>query len=224
MKHAIITLVLVLILAITEVNFAQNTYILQPGEKNNQVVLELSNISITEAATDIEVKLIRKSKNLKFISEEKILNNLAQTTQSEIPFSFDVEYNIGETNADTIEFLITDRAYRQTGNKGISLTKQFVLEYSVPTEYRLEQNYPNPFNPVTKIRYSVPQNTGSKMQNIELIIYDILGNKVTTLVNEQKKTGYYEVEFNASQFASGVYIYRLQANDFIATKKMLLIK
>lgn len=224
MKHAIITLVLVLILAITEVNFAQNTYILQPGEKNNQVVLELSNISTTEAATDIEVKLIRKSKNLKFISEEKILNNLAQTTQSEIPFSFDVEYNIGETNADTIEFLITDRAYRQTGNKGISLTKQFVLEYSVPTEYRLEQNYPNPFNPVTKIRYSVPQNTGSKMQNIELIIYDILGNKVTTLVNEQKKTGYYEVEFNASQFASGVYIYRLQANDFIATKKMLLIK
>ena len=140
MKHAIITLVLVLILAITEVNFAQNTYILQPGEKNNQVVLELSNISTTEAATDIEVKLIRKSKNLKFISEEKILNNLAQTTQSEIPFSFDVEYNIGETNADTIEFLITDRAYRQTGNKGISLTKQFVLEYSVPTEYRLEQN------------------------------------------------------------------------------------
>jgi len=59
---------------------------------------------------------------------------------------------------------------------------------------------------------------------VRLIVYDILGNEVTTLVNEQKEPGYYEVEFNASNYASGVYIYRLQAGSFVSTKKMLMIK
>uniref|UniRef100_UPI00307EDA43 T9SS type A sorting domain-containing protein n=1 Tax=Ignavibacterium sp. TaxID=2651167 RepID=UPI00307EDA43 len=74
------------------------------------------------------------------------------------------------------------------------------------------------------IRYSLPQEARGEKQEVSLIVYDILGNKVTTLVNEQKEAGYYEIEFNASQYASGVYIYRLQAGSFVSTKKMMVIK
>ena len=217
MKKIFITLIVILILTASRVSIAQNTYSIQPGIRNNQIVLELANISSTESATDLEVKLLRKSKHLKFAIDEKSLENLTQSTQTEIPFTFDVDYNIGKTEADTIEFLITD-------NKSIYQTRQFILQYTAPTEYKLEQNYPNPFNPSTKIRYSVPQIANSKMQNVKLIVYDILGNEIRTIVNEQKEPGYYEIDFNASQLASGVYIYRLQANEFVSTKKMMLIK
>jgi hypothetical protein len=220
MKKIIITLSFIILLSLAEVNFAQNSYSVQPGVKNNQIVLELSNISSTEPATDLEVKLVRNSKHLKFVDEEKSLESLTQNTKSEIPFTFDVEYNIGKTEADTVEFMITD-------NKSIYLTKQFILEYSTPTEYKLEQNYPNPFNPTTKIRYSIPNvetHRDASVRNVTLKVYDILGNEITTLVNEQKEPGYYEVEFNASQFASGVYIYRLISGQFVSTKKMLMIK
>jgi hypothetical protein len=137
--------ILLTIILLSSIIAAQNSYSIQPGVKNNQIVLELSNISSTESATDIEVKLTRKSKHLKFSAEEKSIENLSQTSQTEIPFTFDVDYNIGNVEADTIEFMITD-------NKSIYQTKQFILQYSIPTEYKLEQNYPNPFNPATKIR------------------------------------------------------------------------
>ncbi len=86
-------------------------------------------------------------------------------------------------------------------------------------EYALEQNYPNPFNPSTTIRYQIPQDG-----IVTLKIYDILGSEVATLVNEQKAAGKYEVNFNASSLASGVYIYKIQAGSFTNSKKMLLIK
>jgi len=99
----------------------------------------------------------------------------------------------------------------------------------VPTNFSLEQNYPNPFNPSTKIRYSIPD-VGSGLAQTVLKVYDILGNEVATLVNEEKPAGVYEVEFstgsfgNASNLSSGMYIYRLQIGDFSSIKKMSLIK
>ncbi|MFH1196801.1 MAG: T9SS type A sorting domain-containing protein [bacterium] len=97
----------------------------------------------------------------------------------------------------------------------------------IPTDYELSQNFPNPFNPTTTIRYAVPTvETGyiPSLQYVTLKIYDILGSEVATLVDEQKSPGYYEVEFDASGFSSGVYFYRIVADNFIGTKKMLLIK
>ena len=209
--------ILLTVILLSSIVAAQNTYSVQPGVKNNQIVLELSNISETEQTSLPKPLLKRGFKHLIFSDniEELIVLNPKET--KEVVFNFDVEYNIGKTEADTIEFLITD-------NKSIYQTKQFILQYSVPTEYKLEQNYPNPFNPATKIRYSIPQEARGEKREVSLIVYDILGNKVVTLVNEQKEAGYYEVDFNASQFASGVYIYSLQTGNFISTKKMLLIK
>ena len=89
----------------------------------------------------------------------------------------------------------------------------------IPTTYDLAQNFPNPFNPSTTIRYQIPQDG-----IVTLKIYDILGSEVATLVNEEKVAGKYEVNFNASSLASGVYIYKIQSISFVNSKKMILLK
>jgi hypothetical protein len=88
--------------------------------------------------------------------------------------------------------------------------------------YRLEQNYPNPFNPNTVIRYSI--SPGDAIQFVSLKVYDILGNEVATLVNEEKPTGSYEVKLNASTFSSGIYFYRLTVGNFSSVKKMIYLR
>ena len=88
-----------------------------------------------------------------------------------------------------------------------------------PENFVLLQNYPNPFNPVTTIKYELPA-----MSNVSLSVYDIIGRKVKELVNTKQAAGKYEVRFDAANLASGVYIYTLQADNFINTKKMLLLK
>ncbi|GMU95622.1 discoidin domain-containing protein [Ignavibacterium album] len=93
----------------------------------------------------------------------------------------------------------------------------------IPNNFALEQNYPNPFNPVTKIRYTIPGNVEAR-RDVSLRVYDILGNEVATLVDEYKEPGIYEVEFDASDLASGVYIYRLQADGYLNTRKMILLR
>lgn len=86
-------------------------------------------------------------------------------------------------------------------------------------DFYLNQNFPNPFNPATRINYGV-----AKSGNVEISVYNILGNKVATLVNEFKPTGNYNVDFNASKLSSGVYFYKIVANGFVQTKKMILEK
>jgi hypothetical protein len=89
----------------------------------------------------------------------------------------------------------------------------------IPNEFALIQNYPNPFNPSTTIQFQIP-NTSF----VNLKVYDILGNEVATLVNEEKPVGVYEAEFNAAELSSGLYFYTLQAGSFIETKKMILLR
>ena len=91
----------------------------------------------------------------------------------------------------------------------------------------MEQNYPNPFNPSTKIKYTIPNvetHRDASLQMVTLKVYDVLGNEVTTLVNEEQSAGNYEVEFNASELSSGIYFYKLQAGIFMETKKMSFLK
>jgi hypothetical protein len=89
----------------------------------------------------------------------------------------------------------------------------------LPKVYSLSQNYPNPFNPVTKINFALP-----KQGFVSLKIYDVLGREVRTLVNEVKSVGTYSVDFNASEFASGVYFYKMETDGFSDIKRMMLIK
>jgi endoglucanase len=88
-----------------------------------------------------------------------------------------------------------------------------------PYSFKLDQNYPNPFNPSTTIQYLVPQRS-----IVTLKVYNVLGNEIAVLVNEEKGAGVYKINFDASKLASGVYFYKLQANSFIETKEMILLK
>ena len=92
------------------------------------------------------------------------------------------------------------------------------------TSYHLYNNYPNPFNPTTSIEYSVPNVVTRRGVSVQLKVYDMLGNEVATLVNEQKSAGNYEVKFNAVNLSSGVYFYKLKAGSFVDIKKMILLK
>jgi len=135
------------------------------------------------------------------IGERELILKLVVSTNADCNYSISKRYSDSET----------------INKKGV----KHLIYNGVPavTEYGLEQNYPNPFNPATIIRYQIP-----KAGNVTLKIYDILGSEVTTLINEVKSEGRYEVNFDASSLASGVYLYRLQVNDFVSTKKMILMK
>ena len=89
----------------------------------------------------------------------------------------------------------------------------------VPEQFELSQNFPNPFNPSTVITWQLPMDS-----HVTLKVYDVLGNEITTLVNEEKQAGVFEVEFSASDLSSGVYFYKIEAGDFVQTKKMVLLR
>lgn len=91
-------------------------------------------------------------------------------------------------------------------------------------EFSLEQNYPNPFNPTTQITFTIPSNVKRETQDVSLIVYDILGREIKTLINKNLSAGNYEVTFDASDLPSGVYVYSLLSGRFQQSKKMLLIK
>ncbi len=128
---------------------------------------------------------------------------------------------------DSIEY--TDSDYENTYPTAFAAGLEYVfknfttgLEQNLPTvfrEFQLKQNYPNPFNPTTKISYSLPE------QNyVSLKVFDVLGREVSELINKDQQVGNYEVEFNATNLTSGVYFYKIQAGDFVETKKMVLMK
>ena len=93
------------------------------------------------------------------------------------------------------------------------------ISSSLPTEYRLEQNYPNPFNPGTTIEFSLPHSC-----YVTLTLYNTLGEKVATLIDENRSAGRYSVKWNPEGLATGIYFYRLQAGSFVQSKKLVVLK
>jgi hypothetical protein len=154
-------------------------------------------------------------------------------------FSHTRVYNI---TAGSHDFYAVAENYVDLGGTGIadlyaSLTVEFFPDIisevqnsnKIITDYTLEQNFPNPYNPTTTIKYQIPE-----LSFVTVKVYDVLGKEVTTIVDEEKSAGSYEVEFsaiggsafggNATSLPSGIYFYRLKANDFTQTKKMILLK
>lgn len=130
------------------------------------------------------------------------------------PNSYYLNLNVNNTptNKDPIDSLqVLYNLWLLTGIKN--------LEGTVPNNIILEQNYPNPFNPTTKIRFNINGN-----YFVSLKIFDIVGKEVATLFNDNLSAGNYEIEWNATNIPSGIYYYRLQTEDFIDTKRMVLLK
>jgi hypothetical protein len=116
---------------------------------------------------------------------------------------------------------------RQTDLDGkFTYSSEIEAEALAPADFLLTQNYPNPFNPSTKIKYSVPASSGSSGWMVTIKLFDVLGNEVKTLVNENKMAGTYEVDLNGSYLSSGVYIYRMTVNDneFTSARRMVVLK
>jgi hypothetical protein len=110
------------------------------------------------------------------------------------------------------------RYYEAGGTNPIVLSMKEISN-QIPTVYSLSQNYPNPFNPTTNFQFSIVN-----LQLVSLKIFNILGQEVTTLVNEFKQPGVYQVTWNAGGLSSGVYFYKLQAGSFTDVKKMILAR
>jgi hypothetical protein len=97
--------------------------------------------------------------------------------------------------------------------------EETVASETIPSEYELFQNYPNPFNPTTAISYSVVRTS-----NVQLSVYNLLGQKITTLVDGVKNPGKYSIVWNAVDLPSGVYVYRLEVDNVVRTRKMTLLR
>ncbi|MDP4117473.1 MAG: T9SS type A sorting domain-containing protein, partial [Bacteroidota bacterium] len=169
--------------------------------------------------------------------------NLSWTTATEKSnYGFNVERSSDKTNWVKVGFVNGNGNSNSPKNysfvdKSVNCGKQYYrlkqvdtdgkFEYSktieadlgLPKTYELSNNYPNPFNPSTKIKFSLPE---SKIVNLS--VYNVLGEKVATLINGQMEAGMHEVNFNAANLTSGVYIYKIEAGKFTQTKKMMLIK
>jgi len=147
--------------------------------------------------------------------------NLNETKDIEATVAIDPLWNTNEVNIVVfIQSTVSKNVYQSETINYSDLSPSAINDESdIPLNFHLEQNYPNPFNPNTRIQYSV-----NDKDFVELKVYDVLGKEVATLVAEEKPSGTYRVDFDASFLSSGTYFYRLQAGENIETKKMILLR
>jgi len=136
------------------------------------------------------------------------------------------DLGINSDGADDLRDLSVNGNHLDTyGNPTVDVSGAFIItgiektSNEIPSQYKLSQNYPNPFNPSTKIRFQIAESGFTSLK-----IYDILGNEVRVLVNQELQSGSYEFDFNAIDLTSGVYFYQLRTGEFFETKKMTLLK
>jgi len=154
-----------------------------------------------------QTNILLKSLNFPNKESEEMLDKMF----SDIGFlleEFTWEYMIGSNLEEGLTGADTDNTITE-----------IVLDNNEAITYKLSNNYPNPFNPSTRINYSIP-----KQSYVTLKVFDVLGREVATLVNKEQQQGYYDIEFDASHLTSGTYIYRIQAGEFVESRKMVLLK
>jgi hypothetical protein len=139
------------------------------------------------------------------------VDKISKRSSKSVNFKFNISEDVPERYDH--KFIVIVRSKNKFSSKEIRISNSLINTFD------LFQNYPNPFNPSTVIRYQIPVNVF-----VTLKVYDVLGSKVATLVNEEKTAGSYEVIFDASGLSSGVYYYTLSTGNFVQTNKMLLLK
>ena len=200
------------------------------SQSNAPLPVELTSFSAnvnTHTRATLTWKTATEVNNYGFEVERS--NSKTQNTTTELVWS-KVGFVNGAGNSNSPkEYSFTDKSatagkylYRlkQLDNDGqYSYSKEVEVDLGTPTAFALEQNYPNPFNPTTSMQYSV-----SNKQFVTIKVFDMLGREVAILVNGEKEPGTYTAEFATTGLASGTYIYRMQAGEFVQTKKMVVLK
>lgn len=197
---------------------------------DNTVPVELTSFSAIVTGNEVALNwsTATETNNRGFDVERKIISSQASVNNSEYQVVGFVNghgtstkqqsYFFSDRNLSSGIYLYRIKQIDFDGSfEYYELTSEVTVE--APSTFSLSQNYPNPFNPATLIKFSIPVNG-----NVTLKVYDIIGNEVATLVNEYKEAGLFEVNFNAQEFSSGIYLYQLKSANFIETRKMTLIK
>lgn len=198
---------------------------------NSGTILKLSGYPVPVELTSFTASIVDKNVTLNWTTATEVNNYGFEVQRKAIAGDF-VTIAFVEGHGTTQQpqvYTYTDKnvengkySYRlkQVDYNGIfSYSNAVEVDARIPSKFGLSQNYPNPFNPSTTISYEVAKET-----NVSLKVYDAIGNEVATLVNETKAPGTYEVIFDASNLTNGVYFYKIQAGNFTATKKLILMK
>ncbi|MEP5049848.1 MAG: T9SS type A sorting domain-containing protein, partial [Balneola sp.] len=150
----------------------------------------------------------------------------ANEGESPITISTFEEFELSGLPDGGSQYFFVVKAFDLSGNvsdasneSSTTITTDIFDETETPEQYFIEQNYPNPFNPSTNITYKVPETA-----NVTITLYDMLGRKLSTLVNERKTAGSYQITLDMSSYSSGIYLYRMQSGTFIKTRRLTLIK
>ena len=192
-----------------------SAYTIPFASKGNTIELTVANTSkITTQAVNVSVS--NAPSWVKFDSTKQTIKSLTASTEQTATFAFTIDKSAPVGKGQTLTFSITAN--------GQTWTKNIAIKVAAPQTYTLYQNYPNPYNPSTVISYQL-----SAKSSVNLKIYDVIGREVANLVSEQQEPGYYQKAFNASRYASGMYIYRLVATDeqnkqHMFQEKMMLVK
>ena len=217
---------------------------LDPAENNNGPSLDMTVVSSEDSMPERpEPVVLVEPKDDEVVQTDSIQfvwNTSAPEVQEyQFQLSSDEEFTVIHTDSTLSDTTITAdgltdesdywwrvRAHNEAGAGDFSESYSFTFMFTsaeqlagIPDEYELSQNYPNPFNPVTVIEFALPE-----AGDVELIVYNILGREVATLVNERKQAGHHQVTFDAGHLASGVYIYHLRTDNFEQARQLTLIK
>jgi flagellar hook assembly protein FlgD len=207
---------IIALLLIASTSLSQEAYEIPFGAQGNTIELTVANTSPL-TATHVTVETTGTPSWVKLIQKSVTIEDLKAKTEKSATFSFDIDKLAPVNKEETLTFTITSKS-------GETWTKEIKIKVAPPNKFELFQNYPNPFNPTTTICYQL-----TKDSRVTLKVYNLLGQEVATLVDEQKQAGYHQEVFDATRFASGMYIYRIvytnesdkQASD---RKTMMVVK
>jgi C1A family cysteine protease len=194
----------------------------------NNIPVELTSFTAVNRGTNIllewvtatetnnqQFEIYRRTTENEKVGEWMLIGHLEGKGTTTEPTYYSYEDDITGINANALEYRLKQMDY----NGNYTYSEIISVNSLAPDGFVLEQNYPNPFNPSTRIKYAL-----ATKQLVSLKVYDILGNEIAKLVNEEKPAGTYEVEFNANHMSAGVYYYTIVTDNFVQTKKMILLK
>lgn len=208
--------ILITIMLFTNLVLSQTVYEIPFASNGNSIELTVANVSETKME-NINVGLSESPRWINFTKSNTELETIEGNSEKTALFIFSLGKEAPIGKESVLKFLVS-------GNNEKNNEKEIKISVLPPDNFELFQNYPNPFNPATKISFQLPVKS-----KIRLKIYNLLGEEVADLLNETREAGLHEVEWNASEYSSGLYIYQIYTEEknsstYLERKKMLLVK